>query len=351
MFARFLLIIACIVVLGSPGQAWAVITGGSASPAAKTLSADRSATVRVIWNLRTIGGTSATVETDDGEFLINGVQQDVNPQLPTQTKNSGVAVNSFSFTFTETVNIPLNLIQSAIAQGKPLVYSRAFSATSFMNDNVPLSVTFNFAGGIGGPLEISRLRLSFDNGASTCTAKAGEDVSVTAYIDTEGSGSLRGNWQVREHGTGSNFRTIRTAQIPIQGGRNIEIKSPPLPTDGSGRLDIRFDVTNPAISFNEPFVTCMISGTEAPMVAHHPVGTRADVTSPQDFMPVNNETRITWKPVEGAVAYRIELYATADGEPVAAQQVKGNTLDSTLSPLVLEKLNPKRRYMVRVYAE
>lgn len=87
------------------------------------------------------------------------------------------------------------------------------------------------------------------------------------------------------------------------------------------------------------------------MVAHHPVGTRADVTSPQDFMPVNNETRITWKPVEGAVAYRIELYATADGEPVAAQQVKGNTLDSTLSPLVLEKLNPKRRYMVRVYAE
>ncbi len=342
-------VMAAVLVLLNTAPAQAFIKNTRVTPAVKTLVPNKATSVRAVWTIWG-EGPNETIETDDGEWLIGNVAQDYVPALPAQTKTSGTA-GPLQFVFTETLDVPLTLVQEAQRQNKPLVFRRVFTSDNFGNEYINVDIKFVFTGGIGGPLEISRLRLAFDNGAPMCNAKPGDDITVTAYVDTEGTGLLRGNWQVRPQGTGGNFRTLRTVQVPVQGGRNIQLKSPPIPTNGSGRVDVRFDVTDPVLAFNEPVVTCAVSGTEGPLSPRMAVGTPATLVTPAPFMPLNSDTLISWQSVSGAKAYRIEVLAKEGGTPVAAQQVKADALNAKLSPLVLDKLDAKRRYLVQVYAE
>lgn len=344
-----IVLLAALILLSAPG-ARAAVNLARVTPAAKTLNADLPARVSLTWTIRTTGGVAVTVETDDGEFRINGNTVDVLPALPAQTKTSAFPANSFLFTFTETITVPSALIRRSIESNQPLTFRRVFSDDSFAT-STNVDVSFAFTGGIGGPLAVARLRLAFDDGSSICNAEAGKDMIVSAFIETEGSGLLRGSWQVRENIQAGGYRTLKTVQTPVGAGRNLVLESPPIPVNDSGRVDVRFHIDNPDVRFDEPFVTCAVSGIDPLMIKRVPVGRPAAVISPRPFSPLDGNTLIEWQAVDGARAYRIEILADKDGEPVAAQSVKTDKLTNTLSPVVIGKLDPKRRYIVRVFAE
>ncbi len=333
----------------SPAPAVAAITQMTVTPTTRTVRPEQPARITIVWSLRTDGGVTKTVETDDGEFLINGAPVRNIPALTPQTKNAAAPAAFFNFTFTETITVPMDLIRQAARNGEELSFSRTFTDDGFVTTTLR-TVRLPIASGLGGPLSISRLRLGFPGNQTLCNATAGEDVTVRAFVEAEGSGMLRGSWQRRQNVADGRFITLRTVQIPVTAGRNLELISPPIPAGSGGRFDVRFRIDSPAPSFAEPVVTCVVAGSEAQMVKQIPSGTLAEIISPRDFMPLDADTSIAWKPVAGAKAYLIEILADKDGAPVAAQEVGAGETVNTLSALTLEKLDPKRRYMVRVMA-
>ncbi|MBL8713892.1 MAG: fibronectin type III domain-containing protein [Alphaproteobacteria bacterium] len=333
----------------APGDARATISSLTVTPPVVTVRPNMPAVVRLTWMVRSSGGTTSTVETDDGEIRLAGALVANLPALMPQTKTSAVAVNAFLFTFTDTVTIPASVLREAAQTGKPITFQRAFSNDGFFTQAVT-PVNFTLSGGLGGPLTITRIQLSFDDGASICNAKAGDDVTVNARISAEGAGQLRGQWQVRKNATSALFRTIKTVQVPVSAGMNLTLKSPPLPTD-DGRFDVRFQVTSPVSTFAEPIVTCALTGNGGGIRKYVSQGRTAELVSPKPFVPLDGSTVIEWKPVDGAKAYRIEVLPGKDSEPVAVQEVKASDTKNKLSPITIDKLDPKRRYMIRVMAQ
>lgn len=347
----FIIALMAVLTMISAGYADAAITSGSVTPQTRAFTTARVTPVNITWSIRTMGGLSVTVESNTGEYLVGGAQARPTNVLPSQTKTSIVPPNAFFFTFTETINIPADVIRASQERGLPLVYRRRFSDDGFAT-NQELSISMSFTSpSIAGPLEVTRMRLASDNGAPVCSARTGDDLTVKAFVDTDGTGTLRGNWQVRDSLESGNFRTLRTINVPVSGGRNIELRSPPIPTNGTSRVDVRLQITTPAPTFTEPFIACTIAGSDTVLNAYHPQGKETEVVAPTAFMPLSADTRIEWRAVEGTRAYRIEILAEPDTRPVAAQQAKAGDTSATLSPLTLAKLNAGRRYMVRVYSE
>lgn len=333
----------------APGSAGAAITSLTVTPSTLTVRPNMPAVVRLTWLVRTTGGTTATVETDDGEVRLAGAPVAFAPQLMSQTKTSGVVVNFFIFTFTETVTIPVSVLKEAANNGKAVTFQRAFSDNGFATQSVtPVNVAQS--GGLSGPLNVTRVQLSFDDGASICNAKSGDDVTVTARISADGAGQLRGAWQVRKNATSGVFRTIKTVQVPVSAGMNLTLKSPPLPTD-DGRFDVRFQLISPTPASGDPVVTCALTGSGGGIRKYASQGRPAELVAPKAFMPLSGDTVIEWKAVEGAKAYRIEVLPGKDSEPVAVQEVKPSDTKNKLSPITLDKLDPRRRYMIRVLAQ
>lgn len=350
MLRKFLSILVISLLLTMSASAHAAITQLRSSPSVKIIPVDRSVTFTIVWSVRTDGGITKTLETDDGEFLLGGVAVQNIAALPTQTKTVGAPISFFSFTFTETITVSRALIDQSIKQNQPLTFRRTFTDDNFgttVNGVLPLQVS----SGIGGPLEVSRMRLAFENNATICNASAGDDITVKSFVETEGSGILRGSWQVRQNAVDSAFRTIKTIQTPVNGGRDVELTSPPLPAGTSGRIDVRLKIDTPELQFTEPFVTCIISGSDPHVYKKPLAGKTVQVIHPKPFMPIQADTVIEWKELQGAKAYLIEILADRDGEPVAAQEVNPDRASAKLTPVTLDKLDPKRRYMVRVLAK
>ncbi|MDP2207027.1 MAG: hypothetical protein Q8K65_12060 [Alphaproteobacteria bacterium] len=353
--ARFALLAALglAAMLGADPAA-AAITSARATPGVQTVPGDRSVGISITYSIRITGGAgSFTVDADDGAFYIGvppGVVAAVVPPGLTRTINSAVARPFYNFTFTERLNVPLDIIRQAIAARQPLYYRREFTDDGFIS-STPVDVRINIGGGIAGRLTVSRMRLMLEGGQTVCSAAAGDDITAEAYIETEGSGLLRGTWEMRETLPDGNFRTLKTVQIPVTAGRNVTVKSPRLPLSGAGRVDFRFTVTEPPPAFAAPIVTCLVAGRHPLLQPDVPAGVPVKVLAPKSFMPLDRNTQVVWQPKEGAKAYRIEVLAEERGQPIAAQEMKAEDTSGKLSPLALEKLDPKRRYKIRVLAQ
>lgn len=351
---RLFVFLLALVVMGSSAAEAGITAASRGVPGTKNIANNTPATFTVTWRIVRNGGAGPyTVEADDGELHLGS---SVGPTIGTvnntlsRTVNPPGAPNLFTLTFTDTITIPRAALRQAAEAGQPIIYLRNFTDDNFATSR-DVTITINVTGGMGGDLHVSRSELRFDNGATACTAQTGVDLTATAFISTQGSGVLRGNWQVREGGGYGSFRTLKSVQVPVSAGQDIKLKSPVLPTDKNQRIDVRFDVTTPDdTGADTPIISCALLGNDAQAKSVMSLKT-TPVTSPLEFAPLHETTKIEWTPVPGAKAYRVDILAEKNGAPVASQAAKAGSSHTSLSPLTLEKLDPSRRYIVRVVVE
>lgn len=352
MNKKYLFSGACLALLiaGITFPACAKVNTVQATPARQTIHDERPITFNIVWRVRGSGATSpVTVDLDDGNLYLGRDQTGTYLETISSGDTKTVSANAAGFyetTFTETVTISRAQIRQAIDAGQSLAYARQFSDDGFTTNRFGV-VRIDLAGGIGGQLTVTRLRIGFDKGETVCSRPAGGDLKAQVYLQTEGSGMLRGEWQYRTDPYASSFRLLRNVRMPVNAGRDVQLRSPSLPTDTSGRVDVRFVVTEPDVAFEEPYVTCMIKGVEKDLVKHDLPGVDVNVVAPAAYAPLTPQTVIKWKPGTFK-SYRIYFLRKLDGVPVAAQDVPASKTESKISAITFQKLDPNQRYLVRV---
>jgi hypothetical protein len=325
----------------------------SPAPAVRTVNANAPAYFTLVWRAtsNTAGGRAATytVEADDASvFLgsVNGTLLDTITTHPARTlSQAGTAVVSLP----DSISLSRSVIRQAAESGQPLVIRRSFTDNGF-GTAFEATMTVNVMGGVGADLSVSRLHTTFENGAESCAIKPNENLIALTEVNAEGTGILRGAWQVRTGNAYGVFRTLKAVQFPVHAGQDITLKSPLLPTEKSGTIDVRFKLESPDVSFTEPVITCAVIGNDAVPVKPPVTGKIAVLITPPRFAPLTAATEISWQPVKDAKQYRVEILPDAKGEPIAVQTAKAKTTKTKLSPLTLEKLDPQKRYIIRVTA-
>lgn len=329
--------------------AMAALVAGTASPTSVTVPANAPATKPITWTLNRGGAPGVvTLSSPQVDVLLNGTS--IHTISKTLTKTINTNLNNTIFVFSEALTVPRAAIARALNSGGTLTVRRTFfeEGTAFTRD-VDVAVNIGSAG--SADFSVTRIDLVFNDGTSSCQAKAGRPLKAIAKIEASGSGLLRGQWQVRKGGNLGSFRTLKTVQAAITAGNNTAIESPELPIDDSDRFDVRLVVTAPDIGFTEPLIYCLVSGKASILRERDDSGKEAEVISPPPHSTLTDKTTVSWKPVDGAKAYRIDIVVDKNGEPVASQMAKKDSKQSSLSLLTLEKLRADERYTVRVIAE
>lgn len=333
-------------------DAWAGLPSGTVSPSSRTVAMNAPAPLFLNWRLARNGAAgSVTVQSAEAVVRLgnsNGPIIHTISKSLSQTKT--VTLNIDFFTFSESIALPRSVVQRAAKAGTGLVLQRAFTDDNFtttLTKEVAISVTNSS----NADFALTRMDLSFSNGSNSCVAKPGERLTAVATVMTTGSGLLRGAWQIREGGSFSTYRTLRTVQQPVAAGSKTTIESPALPASGEKQIDVRLVIESPTPAFEEPTLTCGIGGNVIILKTSRDTSRDAEVLSPTPNSPLGAKTAIRWNAVKGAKAYRIEILPDTDSAPITAQVVKPDKSTATLSPLTLDKLDAKNRYTIRVVAE
>lgn len=325
------------------------------SPSRKTIDAHGPVSIRIVWRVKGRAALSAPldIEMGDGNFFIGDSSGVFLMTVPggTVRRITTDKDGNFAVVFSEALEVPQDLINQVLSAKKDLFFEREFTDDSFTT-SVLSGVVLHPGGGIGGDVSVKRLRLTFPEGEGLCSVSYGEELKAQALIQADGSGSLRGRWEVRKDQHGSSFRTIKTVRVPVNAGRDTILHSPSLPTELTGRVDVRFVLTDPKPDFDEPFITCLILGGDEHLFEAKGPGQEISVLSPAPYDPLVANTRIKWDGASSGYSfYRIVFLRKEDGAPVAAQDAVAGTTEIEISPLVLEKLDPKARYLVKVYGQ
>lgn len=170
----------------------------------------------------------------EGRFLVGATLVERNNLPLTVIISGGIG------TVTETVVLPVKILERVLQQGTAqFSYSRIF-----VYDIVSTTATVNLTvtGEAGGTLGIRRLSLYFGNGrAETTVMKYTPDLKAYADISYNGSGLLKGYWEV-------DGRVLSYVSQPLPASQQITLATPDipaLPTFDTGTHTLRFVVTNP----------------------------------------------------------------------------------------------------------
>lgn len=143
-------------------------------------------------------------------------------------------------TVTETVVIPVSILEKVLQRGTAqFMYRRVFTG---MIGTDTATVNLTITGEAGGTPGIRRISLYFANGrAETTVMKYTNDLKAYADIRYNGSGLLKGYWEV-------DGRLLSYVSQPLPAGQQITLTTPDipaLPTFETGTHTVRFVVTNP----------------------------------------------------------------------------------------------------------
>ena len=327
LFAAFLLL---SVFCAAP--AMAQVSNAQAVPDETTVNLGPSGTFTISWIVdRNINGAnSVDLRSLPGRFLINGVPVATSPStrrvFPGDPKTMRVV---------ETVRVPQLVMRRALQQTQGLFeYERDFDDVPPFNAGVTANVT----------VRTTRIELMFSNGSSFTTVMRESNLTAKAVINSSGSGRLDAVWEVSDaNPDGSAFyRPIRNVTRMLAAQQRITVESPPLPTTSDGRVNVRFRIKEPLNAVQPPVITYFVTGKEGER------GTgKLQTMGPAGEQPVAGNTTFKWKPVKGAVAYRLQVLDSANSV-IASQLVR--VTESPLSAFVLGQLQAPASYRWRVVA-
>ena len=309
-------ITAALAILAlAPLPAHAFING-TVSPPVQNISLAGGTTVQLVYNMTANNAVVAngpiTVSSTQAVFR-NGctgstVLRTINTTISSTRNAVGVVA---TFTIGETVQIPADLVRSAQAAGfDQLAYVRTFTDTGTQVPAiVPFCATFPITSSAAAAFAVTRVALSFDDGAPVRIVDPKARVHAQAEIRFNGTGLLQASWEVAGPTSTAGeafFRTLATVRQYFAGGDRLTLAGPDLPTETSGLYLVRLRITDPAPDFEQPVIRYFVSsGKAGERLPQQPLG----LVAPPNGAVLAPDTQFAWEPVRGARAYQIELYA------------------------------------------
>lgn len=353
---------------------WAAISG-TAQPASITIPLAQSTSMTVTWVVTTNPPPVPpfTISSSSGQFTAPGWTYPINTAI-SGVYSGPVGAGPVTVIITEVVSVPQDLALLAIKAGfSSISYSRTFSdgtSTGSIAANVQI-------GGSGAAqFGISRMALEFDDGAVVRVVPLKSRFSATANVSYNGSGMFTGYWEVADPGSTSGtpiFLQTQSVFKGLGGGERVKFSSQNLPTDIEGLYIVRLRVSAPQPAF-EPPVLYYYVGEPKPGTpfAFMPI----TVMNPPSQAYIDSTTQFSWRPVTGARAYKIEIFANPEANinnlpdlgggttevdpqlatralsrpPMAGMMVAGSQTQTTLSASTRAKLQHQRSYFWRIQA-
>lgn len=317
-------------------------------------------------------GTPYTVTSVSGQFVAGAtVLGTVNSALTAV----GVATGgTSSVRLSESFVIPADIAIKANRLGATTIaYVRQFDDGG---GPVPLQESLLVGGSAAGQFEIFREALSFDDGAAVRVVQAGDPLVAVAEINFSGSGTMSAVWEVAGPSSTAGqplFRQLQPVTRGLLGAEPAMLRSVPLPTDSPGIYMVRLRITNPAPGFDPPALSYYVGDARGGAFG----GVRPmALMGPPDRAILDRDTRFAWRPVDGASAYKIEVFAAPGADPFDLPDLSGSSEGSdtrlaraalsappvsgmivtaaqtqvALTSISRAKLQPRRTYFWRVQA-
>jgi len=342
------------------------------SPVQIPVALGRNNSVNVTWTIQSTSTTPATVEFTgvSGEFRTksNLVLGTVSTTLATRTVVVPANNTPIYTIFSETLYVPAYIIDSAHNLGtSQFSYARLFSGydvSSKTTFNVEGLVTLIISSSGSGSLSITGMALSFDAGDTQRVIGSHKELQAMMRLDSRGTGLLRAIWEVAEPPSTLGepaWRSIQQVQRSLAGNQELILKSPMLPTRDFGLYFVRLRILQPATDFSDLTILYVVEQGRG--------GGKVNLLGPRGIVTATAETRFSWQAVEGAQAYRLNIYtqelrvqlreqtdrADAEtqivpGKRVSGVLVKPDRLHVVLSEISLRHLQSGKRYFWQVQA-
>jgi hypothetical protein len=322
---------ACALGLAAlPAHAAIIAAQSGVLPATSIVALGQPASVVLNWSVTSTfvgfgGPLPYTVTSSSGQFIAGStVLGTVNSILSTSTTNSGASPSTVRFT--ESVAVPPNITVEANRLGaSTIAYVRQFNDGS---GPLALQSSILVGGSAAAQLGITREALTFDDGAVVRVVPANDPLLAVAEINFTGSGTLNAVWEVAGPGsTGGQplFRELQPVTRGLLGSEPVFIRSVRLPTDSPGVYEVRLRITDPLPGFDPPVLTYYVGDARSAV----PGGIfPMSLIGPADGALLDRETRFAWQAVEGAKAYKIEIFASPGTDPFELPDLSG-TSDAT----------------------
>jgi hypothetical protein len=299
------LAVALTALLPPIAPAMANINTVTPSPASADVAMNQASAVTIRWIVTRTAPSAGPVVSTGGTLIVAGTPIAINRTLSRPTVAGETVV------LVETLVVPRAAIVRAIKSGGPLtmVYSRIFTegATTATN-TVILTVNTGGAASFG----ISRLTLKFLDDDSRATVRATDTrLRAVAQIRFNGSGLLQAAWQIATPTSTPGeeiFRTLRLERRQLVGNGEVELISPPLPTNLQGQYFVALAIQDPGLGFDTPRLIYTILPPGAPLAP--PVPQSIAVSAPAPAGSLAGAGRIDWSAAPGAAVYRIVLMET-----------------------------------------
>jgi hypothetical protein len=316
--------IAAVALLAPlPGQAAIQAAQSTVQPATTIVAIGQANSIVLNWTIVSIfaGPGTYTVTSLSGQFMSGAtVLGTVNTVLSVSGTTSGPPS---SVRLLESLLIPPDILIRANRLGvASITYVRQF------NDGggpVAFQANLLIGGSSAGQFGIFREALSFDDGSAVRVVRARDPLAAVAEINFSGSGAMSAVWEVAGPSTTAGqpvFRELQPVTRGLIGGEPAIFRSIPLPTDSLGVYTVRLRITNPPPGFDPPVLSYYVG--DARSGAFGGV-TAMTVMGPADRAILDRDTRFAWQPVEGAKAYKIEVFASPGTDPFDLPDLSGTS--------------------------
>jgi len=324
----------CALGVAAPLTASAAIIAGQSGvqPATSIVAIGQANSIVLNWSVTSVfigfpGTLPYTVTSSSGQFVAGAtVLGTVNSILSASAAaTSGVPS---TVRMSESITVPPDVTVRANQLGATSInYVRQFNDGS---GPLALQTSILVGGSAAAQLGITREALTFDDGAVVRVVPANDPLQAVAEVDFTGSGSLSAVWEVAGPGTTGGqpmFRELQPVTRGLLGSEPVFIRSLRLPTDSPGVYIVRLRITSPAPGFDPPALTYYVGDARAAM----PGGiVPMALIGPADGAMLDHETRFAWQAVDGAKAYKIELFASPGTDPFDLPDLTGTSDASDL---------------------
>lgn len=351
---------ALCLLLCLPLTSWASLTSGSATnlSGVRNISHTTQTTAKIRWSMQrtalrffrlppgeTVTSGSGTF-TDAGNTVVLGT---INKAL---SKSKPVSPSD-SFSFTETILIPRDVLFKAYKQNiRTLYYRRNFTDCPAADcSQITITATFALTGSPAGVFNVTSYRLRFQDASLTPIIEQGQTLQAEAHIQVTGTGTIRGVWEVASPGSTAGtplYQTIQLVVRQLSSGQDTPLISPALPARQPGNHLVRFRFLTPELREESPVLQYVVRAA--------PTLPAITLMTPRDGASADQETLFQWDAVRNANGYKIELFDKKPQEnsypitPAAGILVRSDANSTSLPGSLLERLESGRWYWWHVVA-
>ncbi|MEE8482343.1 MAG: hypothetical protein V3S12_03230 [Acidiferrobacterales bacterium] len=316
MTNRLPVIIILVISLCVSVQSYAAVSLVTTIPTSRSVALGRATSVSIIWrvtDLEPVGGPP-------GPFVVSSTTGTFCYVVTVACITLGTVSKTISKTHSTLGTITLSMPESVLVPSEVVFRAHKLGLSSFRYQRTFTPggtgdtgwVTLNIGGSAATGFGVSRLALSFDNGAPVRLVSRNDPLQAFADVAFSGSGLLQAFWEVADPTSTSGspiYRTLRSVNQYLIGNTQT-LKGPQLPTNSTGLYLVRLRITNPAPGFDAPTIRYFVGQQGKPGPSESSLLPLA-VIGPSHLEYLGDETRFSWQAVPGARKYQLEVYAVA----------------------------------------